>query len=288
MDICFEFGISTGSFFHDGGILWGTTEALDDLLELYFPFDDADRLKKEANAFSQFSHGHLTNCVLAIDGWVCRTRCPTAKEVRFPLSFRNRHGCFGIVVLAGCFANLKFGMFSCVSCGSTNDVMAWDLCQMKRELELGSLPEEYYFIGDEAFINCDQFLVPYSGSGLPRDKDSFNYHLSSMRQCIERAFSLLTQRWGIFWRPHRCHYKRRTLVCSVAAKLHNFCIDENEGASSDIEPRDDSDFREGDDPSIFLNLGGDLEEERSRPSGRRRANLTAKLESDGIYRPRRF
>lgn len=47
---------------------------------------------------------------------------------------------------------------------------------MKRELDSGSLPIQYYFIGDEAFSNRDQFLVPYSGSGLERAKDSFKYH----------------------------------------------------------------------------------------------------------------
>ena len=27
-----------------------------------------------------------------------------------------------------------------------------------------------------------------------------------MRQSIERAFGLLTRRWGIFWRPLQCDY----------------------------------------------------------------------------------
>lgn len=286
LDICFAFGVAEGSFFHENGVLWGTLTALDNAFEIYFPFDEPDRLKKESQNFSKFSHGHLTNCVLAIDGWVCKTRCPTAKEVRFPMSYRNRHECLGIVVLAGCFADLKFGMFSCVSCGSTNDTMAWDLCAMKRELANGSLPIQYYFIGDKAFSNRDQFLVPYSGSSLERDKDSFNYHLSAMRQCIERAFSLLTLRWGIFWRPLRCSYGKWTLVCTVAAKLHNFCIDENEGTREDISPRYDADYEEGDDPAVYLNPF-DPEEEVARSNGRRRRTLTDMLEQSGIYRPRK-
>lgn len=288
LDICFEFGVAPGSFFQEDGVLWGTMNAIDAAFDLYFPFDDDDRLRKEANNFAAFSHGHLKYCVLAIDGWVCRTRCPTDTEVRFPMSYRNRHECFGIVVLAGCFANLKFGMFSCISCGSTNDTMAWDLCAMNRAVEEGLLPKQYYFIGDEAFVNRDQFLVPYSGSGLERAKDSFNYHLSSMRQCIERAFSLLTQRWGIFWRPLRCSYDKWTLVCMVAAKLHNFCIDENEGTRHDIAPRYDADHMEGDDPAVYLNpIDCHPDEPRNRPCGRRRKNLTDMLEALGIYRPSR-
>ena len=286
LDICFEFGVAPGSFYHEGGVLWGTLEAIDDAFDLYFPFHDDNFLEQKAAEFAQFSHGHLTNCVLAIDGWVCKTRCPTASEVLFPMSYRNRHDCFGIVVLAGCFADLKFAMFSCVSCGSTNDTMAWDLSMMKTLLDKDFLAKKYYFIGDEAFSNRDQFLVPWSGRGLSWDKDSFNYHLSSMRQCIERAFSLLTQRWGIFWRPLRCSYDKWTLVCTVAAKLHNFCIDENEGTREHIAPRYDWDCEEGDDPAIYLNPL-DPDADIARATGHRRRNLTDFLQSQGIRRPNR-
>lgn len=73
-----------------------------------------------------------------------------------------------------------------------------------------------------------------------------------MRQCIERAFPLLTQRWDIFWRPLRSSYDKWTLVCSVAAKLQNFCIHENEGSSADIAPSYDVDYVEGGDPAVYI------------------------------------
>ena len=44
------------------------------------------------------------------------------------------------------------------------------------------------------------------GRGLDRYKDSFNYWLSHSRQAVERAFGMLTQRWGIFWRPFLDNY----------------------------------------------------------------------------------
>ena len=146
-----------------------------------------------------YSHGRMEHCVLAIDGLVCKTRCPTSKEVDFPLAYRNRNGGYGLVCFAGCDAHLKFHMFSCKCSGSTNGVLAWDLSSIKALLDDNALPLPYYFIGDEAFINTTKFLVPWGGSKLPEFKDSFNraYHLSSMRQCIERAFALLVQSWGI-------------------------------------------------------------------------------------------
>ena len=52
-----------------------------------------------------------------------------------------------------------------------------------------------------------------------------NYHPSSMRQSIERAFGFLTRRWGIFWRPMSCDYGRWNIIAQVCAQLHNVCID---------------------------------------------------------------
>jgi hypothetical protein len=157
---------------------------------------------------------------------------------------------------------------------------------MKKCLEEGMLPTPFYFIGDEAFVCSTQFLVPWSGHGLDAWKDSFNFHLSVMRQCIERAFALLTQRWGIFWRPLRCSFDKWTLVASVAAKLHNYCIDMGEGTSADIAQRMNEDHVEHDSPVMFMNEdreeGGGV---RGRPTGETRQNLTASLQSQGFRRP---
>lgn len=284
IDICFEFGVAPGSFFGEGCVLWGTMDMLDKSFEIGFPFHDEVKLRNIASGFAAYSHNKMVHCVLAIDGWVCRTRCPTASEVKYPMSFRNRHDCFGIVVLAGCDSALRFLMFSCVSAGATNDVLAWTFTSMKRLLDSNALPLPFYFIGDEAFNCTDQFLVPWSGRGLPLDKDSFNFHLSSMRQCIERAFALLTNRWGVFWRPLVCAQHKWTLVCTVAAKLHNYCIDM---ADSQPNSRHDHDHQTGDEPLVYMNNRTDDEgdEGHRRPTGTTRANITAALERDQIYRP---
>ena len=41
-------------------------------------------------------------------------------EVVDVMAYRNRHDCWGLVVLAGCDARCRFTMFSCKNCGSTN------------------------------------------------------------------------------------------------------------------------------------------------------------------------
>ena len=147
-------------------VLWGTLEVLDNVLDLGFPFDDSAELSRIQEGFAPFSHGAMTGCTMAIDGWVCRTRQPRSSEVRNPLLYRNRHDCWGLVIVAVCDANLRFLMFSNKNAGSTNDILAWDVSEMKHLLDGGELSQQFYWIGDEAFVNSNQLLVPWAGRGL--------------------------------------------------------------------------------------------------------------------------
>ena len=116
LDICFAWGIAESTFYstdYERGILWPTIEAIDQAFEIGLPFHDEDELRRIANEFSVFSHGELYGCVTAIDGWVARTRKPLREEVGDIMAYRNRHGCWGLVVLAGCDARCRFTMFSC-------------------------------------------------------------------------------------------------------------------------------------------------------------------------------
>lgn len=220
---------------------------------------------------------------MAIDGWVVRTRKPHHNEVDNVMAYRNRHGCWGLVVMAGCDAHCRFNMFSMVSAGSTNDCVAWELSAMKKLIEVEKrLPPQFYIIGDEAFTTTDQMLTPYGGHSIGEWKDSFNFHLSRMRQCVERAFALLTQRWGILWRPLKCKFSRWTLVTTVCAKLHNFCL------NTDIpiaQHRFYEDVEEADYPIVAENdeLPDDFDEPR-RATGDRRAEFVKELESQGVRR----
>ena len=64
-----------------------------------------------ATDFATYSNGELRGCVTAIDGWVARTRKPHHREVEDIMAYRNRHGCWGLVVLAGCDARCRFTTF---------------------------------------------------------------------------------------------------------------------------------------------------------------------------------
>lgn len=73
-----------------------------------------------------------------------------------------------------------------------------------------------------------------------------------MRQSIERAFGMLTKRWGIFWRELQFSFNYWSTVITVCAnaKLHNWCIDHND---QNIAPRWHEDYQNGDAWEVFNN-----------------------------------
>ncbi len=192
---------------------------------------------------------------MAIDGWVRRTRMPTSIESPNQMCFRTRKEFWGLVVFAGCDHNLRFLMWSAKCPGATNDSLCWEVSDYKRLIvDNGKLPSGFYIISDEA-LPCTEFvLTPFGGRGLGIWRDSFNYHLSVMRQCIERAFAVLVKRWGIFWRPLLCDMSRWSLLTRVCAKLHNLCIEYNvnsgTGGAIEVMPEDSS---QEDIPGLYMN-----------------------------------
>lgn len=164
LDLCFAWGIATSTFYAEQGVLWPTLTALDAVFPMGFPVDNADKLEELSKGFCNHSGGILDGCVMALDGFGVSTRCPFKTEVIRPRDYRFRKGGFAIIVLAGCDVDAKFVCASCKHSGSTNDIIAWgdsNLFQMLMIDEL--LPEKYFFIGDEAFTNTQQFLTPWSG-----------------------------------------------------------------------------------------------------------------------------
>jgi hypothetical protein len=79
------------------------------------------------------------------------------------------------------------------------------------------------------FFPIPNFLISLitSGRGLDRYKNSFDYWLSHSCQTIEHSYGILTQCWGIFWRPFTFGFDQWAMVVMVCMKLHNLCIDRN-------------------------------------------------------------
>ncbi len=97
---------------------------------------------------------------------------------------------------------------------------------------------------------------------------------------------MLTKRWGIFWRPLHCSFHRWSTVITVAAKLHNFCINENVPIPLG-HLRDRLSSR-----SLWYvmdnhPLPGEDDDGRNllRPTGAKRGDITRDLEIIGAIRP---
>ena len=286
LDLCFAWAISKSGFYQCE--LWPTIQALDKVLKIGFPTEE-EALNSLAASFSKHSNGILNGCVMAIDGLLIRTRKPTAKEVRIPMAYRNRKGCFGILVMAGCDIDGRFLMSVVNNSGGTHDVLAFETSEFYNYLVNGGLADKFFIIGDEAFNCTNQVLTPWPGRGLGRWEDSFNYWLSHSRQCIERAFGMLVARWGVLWRKFEFSYSKWSLVTTVLMKLHNFCIDRNE---IEIPKRFHEDILPDDRGEVHLG-GGGIDENgnlteppvRIRAQGSRRSSITTTLELEGTGRP---
>lgn len=117
LDICFGFKVGFGSFFADSkyGIVWPILEAIDKAYQIYLDMDNQEEMQKLAEEFAAIDRNSadvFNGVVMAVDGWVLETRQPYKGEVRNVMSYRNRKGVWGCVVLAGCDARTKFHIFS--------------------------------------------------------------------------------------------------------------------------------------------------------------------------------
>ena len=161
---------------------------------------------------------------------------PYASEVGYSRKgYFNRKGYFAIVCQMFVDAQCHFLYLSANHSGGTHDALIWSGSAMLAALEAGMLPSKYFLIADEAFPVSMQMLTPYSGRDLPSRQDSFNFHLSRMRQVVERAFGQLIRRFGIFWRPLVASMDKWSLIVSVTCKLHNVCIDAVEPTPDDTQ-----------------------------------------------------
>ena len=155
-DICLAFKIGFGSFYVDNqhGILWPMCHAINMTESIGFDLTNVEMLKKHAEEFAAIAPASAQvfhNVVLAWDGWVMQTRMPFRRELENVMSYRNRHGIWGAVILAACDARTKFHVWNAMNTRSTNDITAWNNSSMKKRIDAGDLPEQFVFIGDEAF-----------------------------------------------------------------------------------------------------------------------------------------
>ena len=80
LDICSLFGIDKANFFNGQSVLWQTIDAIDRSIQIGLSLSKID-LRRNAQEFSRMSNYRMNDCVMAVDGWVCKTRQPSVSEV---------------------------------------------------------------------------------------------------------------------------------------------------------------------------------------------------------------
>jgi len=194
-----------------------------DALSLVVPVSH-DALLKGAHDFNNISGcGLYFGVVGAIDGWLCCTDRPS--DVTNATDYYSGHyQRFGINVQAMCDANLRFIYVGTAAPGSTNDNRAFSRCLLLRRW-IDTLSNEFFIIGDGAYVVSNRILIPYSGAQKHTTyKRTYNFYLSQLRIRIEMAFGRLTTKWRIFRRNLNFSTNKNSQIVQVACRLHNFVI----------------------------------------------------------------
>eukprot|EP00808_Paulinella_micropora_P016148 g1509.t1 len=172
-------------------------------------------------------------CILALDGIIFKIPCPQPPEVPNPRAYYCRKGYFGINAQLACGPDLRFRWADVRCTGGTHDQLAYTVSGLDDILK--GWPPKYYGVGDNDYLPHEYLLVPYKGRSLRTTapyKDSFNFHLSQLRIHVERAFGMLTARWGILWKPVSASLAGTLSILKSCFRLHNFCIDSSGSLSS--------------------------------------------------------
>ncbi len=124
-------------------------------------------------------------------------------------------------------------LFTDVFCGfprGSHDayVFCWSDLFVEDPVELAQLfsSTQFHIVGDGAYPLLSYLLCPVRNrKSMLQYLKCYNTALSSCRQLIERAFSLLKGKWKILFRGVETgDYLKVSLITSACCVLHNFCI----------------------------------------------------------------
>lgn len=241
--------------------IWYVVEAINRLPQfaIKYPSDHSKQLAIAAE-FREKSQVGFSGCAGAIDGvlvWIHKpsltdSLLSTCDPGKFYCSRKSK---FGLNCQAVSDARGRILDISIKCPGSASDLFAFENSTLCKNLETkGFLAEGLCLFGDNAYVNKPYMATPFlhTTSG-PRD--SYNFFHSQLRIRVECCFGILTRRWGILRSAIPCGvslFKTTRLVVALA-KLHNFCIDENEIVTPHI-PRDELNIRSSDSGSVPMEV----------------------------------
>ena len=92
--------------------------------------------------------------------------------------------------------------------------------------------------------------TPFPNVPVDDPKDNYNFYHSQLRICIECAFGMLVNRWGILRKPLSAHYtiNKVTSLVDCLCRMHNFLIDRGVSEQGFLNPTDNDE--------LDLSIGG--------------------------------
>jgi hypothetical protein len=216
--------------------VWMIVEAVNkhESFFIEYPSDHGKQLEI-ASAFNTASSAGFDCCAGAIDGILIWIQKPSEKEaVKCGLGrkkfFCGRKSKFGLNCQAVSDWRGRFLDISIIYGGSSSDCLAFEASTLYNRLENENiLAPGLSLFGDNAYLNKPYMATPYTNVSHG-SKDDYNFFHSQLRIRVECAFGMLVHRWAILQTamPTGISIQRTIALVNALAKLHNFCIEQNE------------------------------------------------------------
>ncbi|XP_024876508.1 protein ALP1-like, partial [Temnothorax curvispinosus] len=159
---------------------------------------------------------------------------------------------YAITLQAVCDAELRFLDCFAGFAGSVGDRRVFRNSDLWKEVNANRasyFEDQDYIIGDKAYPCLSWLIPPFINLGqLTQAQKTFNTALASMRQVIERSFSLLKGRWRRLKFLDMNRDDMIPFVILASCVLHNVCLDNGLEEYEDfiIEGHDDDDDDDND------------------------------------------
>ena len=145
--------------------------------------------------------------------------------------FNLQHNKYGLQLQAVSDHDGRFLHVSLDHPGSTSDFVAFNKSELCRQLQTeGFLVPGLALFAKESYAPCPCVVTPFTGGTIPKVEQESNKHHQQLSESVDAALVALLRRWSVLRRPLPRRFglaKQRALVLALA-KLHNFCLEDNE------------------------------------------------------------
>jgi len=155
---------------------------------------------------------------------------------------------------------------------------------------------EFWIAGDEAYVCTELLITPFPASQADEWEDSFNFYHSSLRMHVEQAFGMMVARWRILREGLEFSVERDARIICLAAKLHNFCIEQNSEPFTTVLSSSEEDTVRSEEQIWYEQCKRDEEKELRREGSavegarrgaesRKRRRMVRHVKERGLQRP---